>query len=331
MFSFRSFACTLQLLLEATNAANAGLNGGLMRSEVDMRREDDAVPKHVRILYGINVAEEAEPTGSLLEEDGPMLYGIYSSNVTSYKSMLDAQFATWAKDVPRRDVVVSGSRRDDALEGVDRQRLRCGDEPSQQPCKEGTLLYRAHVRAKERNTDWFVSATEDKYIWTADIEKALARFDPKKPVVFSNMGCGYNLKSPEHIGCKQVYDKGGMCGGTTYIMSRGALDAIVKEGQSYDDFMKEYLENVGEAHASDIVTSCLLYKRNIPMIFQDGITERTDTIGGKVQGNSKKTLIKSIRKQLRKDAFVVHIVAGGEKPMVSKIMRALDYERLHRK
>merc|ERR1712151_516765 len=105
----------------------------------------------------------------------------------------------------------------------------------------------------------------------------------------------------------------------TYVMSRGAVNALVLEGQTYDDFMTEYLANVGQAHASDIVTSCLLYKRKIPVISQHGVTDRTAQLN-EVSGANDAELRANAREQIGNKAFIAHMVMGGKEEQIAKVM-----------
>jgi len=312
--TLRAFVWESLLLSILSPRLAASVAAPLVRSEFTRR---------AHVIYGIRVEAAKEwPHGALMETDaeGPVLYGIYTSNVSDYTHMLDAQFETWAKDLPRKDIVVSGSHRDDAIEGLTSVPLNCSDAPSGQPCKEGTLLFRARARARERNADWFVSATEDKYIWTAELERALARLDSSVPVVYAVSGCGRGRENASFIGCEEVYKNGGMCGGPTYVMSRAALDSITsKPDETYEEFMKEYLANVGVAHASDIVTSCLLYKRNIPMKWQAEVNGRTRGLG-KLRGNDDGEIFASAMMHLGKDSFIVHLELGGNKSQVPVLM-----------
>merc|ERR1719356_1797467 len=74
-------------------------------------------------------------------------------------------------------------------------------------------------------------------------------------------------RGPAYV-CKEVYERGGMCGGSVWFPSRGAINLLQTKGLTAATFRKKYEENIPEQWkgASDMYSSCFMYKLGIPML-----------------------------------------------------------------
>jgi len=213
-----------------------------------------------------------------------VLWGIESCDGQAYEDMVNAQLETWAAGIPRENLIIVGGKYDDLHVGLAEELTLCSNEQNALACKEAVVLDRAVSRAKQVDADWLAVGQDDKYIWVTEVEKQLSKYDSTKPMVLSSFGCGKGWKHhPESnngtlpfpkewaepgFSCNEVYMQGGMCGGPVYFMSRGAIDLLHREAQTTVDFLNEYLHNSNSSRGgeSDIFTSCMLYKRAIPII-----------------------------------------------------------------
>ena len=65
--------------------------------------------------------------------------------------------------------------------------------------------------------------------------------------------------------CQAVWENGGICGGSGYVVSRAALQRLRSENQSLASFLEEFQRsaNTTRSGASDIFASCFFFSRNI--------------------------------------------------------------------
>lgn len=228
------------------------------------------------------------PAGTKLPK---VVWGLETNGNAAYEAIVEAQLDTWAKDIPRQELVVVGGKFDDEKVGdswsTDVVANSCADDRGHLNCKEAVLLLRGIDRANALGADWLMVGQEDKYLWTETVQRALASMDASKPQVLGSWGCGQGwqyhkeaqngtLPKPQgwvepRMSCKAVYEGGGLCGGPTYYVSRAALNLLKQEGQTSDQFVAEYLAGAtGDAGASDLFSSCMFYARNIPQARMPG-------------------------------------------------------------
>jgi len=210
-----------------------------------------------------------------------IVFGIQTSSLPRYVPQLEAQLATWAKELPRSDLVVVSGPHDDYNDSVVKTPHPSCFSDSNQDCKEGLLLFRGAQRVRALDADWFISIQEDHYVSPDVLRRILQRFSPMDTDVVANFGCGqqweYHTESrngtmPKPPGwvnptysCDAVWHKGGICNGLGSVYSRAALNILSPQGQTQDEFMNEYMENsvTNMQGRSDLTTSCLLWKRGL--------------------------------------------------------------------
>lgn len=210
-----------------------------------------------------------------------VLYGIATCSAAGFPAIVDAVFETWAQKLPREQLVIAGGLRDDAVDGLAKERTPCGDKAHDFWCKEAVLLWRAAKRAEALDAKWVCVSQEDKYIWTDAVDAELGKHDASQPVVFATWGCaqhwthhvqskGNTLPKPkswrkvEHDFCDSVNRLGSMCGGPTYFVSRGMLQGLVKGSHTLLDFLTLFrTASTAKANsgASDVISSCFFYDR----------------------------------------------------------------------
>eukprot|EP00928_Gymnodinium_smaydae_P007517 TRINITY_DN12699_c0_g1_i1.p1 TRINITY_DN12699_c0_g1~~TRINITY_DN12699_c0_g1_i1.p1 ORF type:complete len:276 (+),score=51.04 TRINITY_DN12699_c0_g1_i1:657-1484(+) len=213
--------------------------------------------------------------------------------------MVKAQLHTWARGLPREQLIVVGGPFDDRHHGVIRDEddeYQCQESQASLACKEGLMLWRASKRVESTGAGWLMVSQDDKYVWREELEEAMKRYDPDTPQVLGSFGCGRAWKNnpdsdggekpfprgwsePEYS-CDDVYEKGGLCGGSTFLVSRAALRQIRRKGQKPADFAKEFATiSKSRGGTSDIYTSCLMYDRGVPMMINrltDGLVNLGD-------------------------------------------------------
>jgi len=191
-----------------------------------------------------------------------VLYGIETCSAKKYTDIVDAVFETWAKNVPRKHVIMVGGLHDDAKKGLTKVPMICPDTVGSLSCKETVLLFRAVERAVELDAQWLAVLQEDKFVSPAKVASTLQGFDSSKAMVLGPFGCGRGLKGY----CQSVHDGAGLCGGDGYFISRGALDRILLKDQTVHELVNETKAMCPTcADASDMSSSCLFHKRGLPM------------------------------------------------------------------
>ena len=216
---------------------------------------------------------------STLYGDARVLYGIATCSAPGFPDIVEAIFDTWAKPLPRQQLILSGGLRDDNLDGLQDEVMPCGDSAKDFWCKEAVTIWRAARRAKAMNAGWLCVSQEDKYIWTKQVDAALKTHDSTKPLVFASWGCARHwrhmadakmgiLPKPAHIAdvpyCEAVHKSGSICGGPGYFVSRGMLDALVDGIETLTDFLASYRSAaavITRTGASDVLSTCFFYKR----------------------------------------------------------------------
>lgn len=191
-----------------------------------------------------------------------VLYGIETCSAKKYTDIVDAVFETWAKNVPRKHVIMVGGLHDDAEKGLTKVPMICPDTVGSLSCKETVLLFRAVERAVELDAQWLAVMQEDKFVSPVEVERTLQGFDSSKALVLGPFGCGRGLEGY----CQSVHDDAGLCGGDGYFISRGALDRILLTDQTVHELVNETKAMCPTCRdASDMSSSCLFHKRGFSM------------------------------------------------------------------
>ncbi|KAL3911788.1 MAG: hypothetical protein SGARI_001474, partial [Bacillariaceae sp.] len=145
-------------------------------------------------------------------------------------------------------------------------------------CKRVAHILEAYNMLKSgTHFDWVLSGNEDWYVNLPAMREALSVKDPNDPVVYATMGCGFdwshnpssdNGKKPMPQGyrtdsttqCEELSKGGGVCGGYGIVFSRGAIEAIMQEGEErLFDTAKIGPFNWKRHLQGDPVLSCLVY------------------------------------------------------------------------
>jgi hypothetical protein len=265
--------------------------------------------EHHRIATKMITQENDSPLSlKLPRSEFQVLYGIESCNGSHNVDMVDAQLKTWGKDLPRENLIIVGGPRNDVAAGVEAEdAFTCGDQLEDLACKEGLLLWRAIARMERVSAKWLVVGQDDKYIWRKALDRALLEYDADEPQVLASFGCGkaWNYSEGSKGGavappptwtetqftCEAVYRSGGICGGPTFMVSRGALRLLRKEGQTAAEFKNEYLLPKGVGRESDLFSSCFFYRRNIPQRVAEIIKRTRESEG--IEGKDPHTELRS--------------------------------------
>ena len=217
---------------------------------------------------------------SRLQGKTKVLYGIATCALPKFTKIMDAVLDTWAASLPREQLVIAGGVHDDFADGLVDYSTPCGEHWSWFWCKEATVLYRAARRAEELDVDWVQVMQEDKYVWPAQVEAQLSKYNPEEAVVLAAYGCsqhwefhessqgGKNPRPdawPDSNNCAEVNRFGAMCGGPSYFVSRGMLKALLEGSENLTDFLVRYRTashgSKADMASSDIMSTCFFYRQ----------------------------------------------------------------------
>jgi len=180
---------------------------------------------------------------------GKVVFAIFTSKIPKYRDKLVAQIETWASRpaAEGRYIAVGGEDYpEEWLTNGTVLKSHCRDDMFGISCKEATLL----AEGAARGAEWLLITGEDNFVNTRQVERVLASKDPDEKIAYGVVGCGRGSF------CKESFEfnsHGGFCGGTGYIISRGALRAMLADGatklhQVYDT----------ASTPNDMTTSCVL-------------------------------------------------------------------------
>eukprot|EP00747_Dinoflagellata_sp_TGD_P124888 gnl/TRDRNA2_/TRDRNA2_174072_c0_seq18.p1 gnl/TRDRNA2_/TRDRNA2_174072_c0~~gnl/TRDRNA2_/TRDRNA2_174072_c0_seq18.p1 ORF type:complete len:358 (+),score=27.34 gnl/TRDRNA2_/TRDRNA2_174072_c0_seq18:28-1101(+) len=232
-------------------------------------------------VFLLNVASLRLPPPESLPT---IVYSIETCSAPAYEAMVKAQFDTWGKKVPRDRLIVVGGPYDDAVTGLSRVPMACGDEQSDLSCKEGLVYARGIERASKLNFDWLLVSQDDKFIWPQEFQKAMLGYDSQRPlVVASSFGCSTRYVTTAIGIIRQLLTGGpgrcktketeGICGGFPFLVSRGALDVL--NNRTYG--LKRLLDQITSYHIywfSDIAATCMFTEYGIPIQFDRALADR---------------------------------------------------------
>eukprot|EP00037_Helgoeca_nana_P015722 m.147301 g.147301 ORF g.147301 m.147301 type:complete len:375 (+) comp23141_c0_seq1:162-1286(+) len=233
-----------------------------------------------RTAVAVAPAKQVPPTAEslwLADDEPRIMFALHTANNAKYQLKLKGQLETWARDIPRGRVLAIGPRC---------KRHECGEGPEKRlwhpshcdemwlGCKTMTYLRKARAHAAEWDFDWVFGMNEDQYIVKPILMKALAQFDPKKPIAVAHLGCGVHWKHhplgkkglprPDGYGrdavtCQAVHEQGGFCGGTGIAWSRGAIEQLFDR-----DINTTWLRN--NFMQADPTLACMAYDSNITLL-----------------------------------------------------------------
>lgn len=207
-------------------------------------------------VEGHNVSEVSE------RWTGKVVFAIFTSKIPKYHDKLVTQLETWASRpaAEGRYIAVGGEDYpDEWLSNGTVLKSQCRDDMAGISCKEATLL----AEGAARGADWLLITGEDNFVNTRQVEAVLAEKDPEQKSAFGAVGCGRGSF------CQQsdAFNRGGgFCGGAGYIISRGALQALLAEGATA-------LHRVYDAAVTpnDMTTSCVLRSHDVQLEFMPGM------------------------------------------------------------
>lgn len=220
------------------------------------------------------ISEEAWPRPRII-------YGIHTSNdELRYGVKLQAQFSTWAKDIPRERMLVVGPRCIKPVQGCSKSESEriwaiseCND--SNRVCKVLTYMKKAYKSLETLDFDWLLGMNEDQYVNEPLLQASLARYDPMEPMALAGFGCGRKWKwdprskngtipKPDNYGehpgeetCLFIEQNGGICGGTGIVYSKAAVKKLVERDNAA--IIKDPVANV------DPSMTCLLADAGVPI------------------------------------------------------------------
>lgn len=186
-----------------------------------------------------------------------VVYGLVgTTQAGKFAQQLRAVEETWAKNVPPQKLLVVGAT-GSAPEVTYSPAPLCQDLWTHwQPglaCKEATIIANAY----QDGADWAVVGYPDNYVFPRLYEAALAKYDSAKPQILGGYGCGKGYCKDHEVG---------LCGGGTYAVSRGAMEAMVGTHQ------KTYIQEVNDAanivcgNWSDIAISCVARRNHVKVV-----------------------------------------------------------------
>jgi len=198
-----------------------------------------------------------------------VVYGVFTSPLPAYADQLAAVAKSWAKDVPPQKMLVVG------VNGTEPGMVynpapNCQEghiENAGISCKEATLLTTGY----KLGADWVVVLGSDNYVFPRNLEQRLAREDPKEAQMLGLFGCGMD-EAGNGAFCED--HKMGACGGGGYVLSRGALDAMVGKGDgASQSFIQESMETAANVSSywSDQATSCVARRHGVKQVDLEGL------------------------------------------------------------
>jgi len=174
-----------------------------------------------------------------------VVYGIIANPASSkYALQLTAVEETWAKDVHPQKILFVGSN--GSAPGVTYDPApMCPDANTAEhwglACKEATLIATAYATG----ADWAVVAYPDNYIFPRSYEEALGKFDSTEPqIVGGDRYCGGARDNPPKLSSQSECEDnlGGLCGGSTYAVSRGAMEKMMGMPRTASSYIKEVIQ-----------------------------------------------------------------------------------------
>lgn len=194
-----------------------------------------------------------------------VVYGIVANPASSkYADQLTAVEETWAKDVAPQKLVFVGSEGSAVGVTYDPAPM-CPDANTADhfglACKEATIIATAY----ESGADWAVVAYPDNYIFPRSYEDALAKFDSKKPLIVGGSLCQFGE-------CEDQL--GGLCGGSTYAVSRGAMENMMGKPRNVSSYIEEaiHASNVSvREHHPDMAIMCVARRYGVKEVVIPGL------------------------------------------------------------
>ena len=204
--------------------------------------------------------------------------GIMFSKAPRYIDSLQAEVDTWMTEIDMNRTFAVGPK--DAIAhktGFPRvTEERCPDRSLW--CKRISHILGAYNLLKSgTHFDWLLSGNEDWYVNLPAMREALSAKNPNDPVVYASMGCDFawqhnpsseNGTKPMPKGyrvnpktqCEGLSKGGGVCGGYGVVFSRGAIEAMMQEGEKrLFDKAKIGPFDWSKHPQDDTVLSCLVY------------------------------------------------------------------------
>jgi hypothetical protein len=175
-----------------------------------------------------------------------VVVGLMVSAEERYYDALQAQGETWLKSIPSSRVFVVGPK-DESGSRPDLPRFipsPCVDRNLW--CKRLQQIVEAHrILTSGISFDWLLSGNEDWYVNVPAILDTLKDKSPLDAIVYSSLGCGqhweYHKNSkggilprpkswPNRQQCDALSQRGGICGGSGIVLSRRAVEVLMKDG-----------------------------------------------------------------------------------------------------
>jgi hypothetical protein len=212
-------------------------------------------------MFGAWLLSDDDMNASTDSHKATVNYAVFTSNVPRYREKLEGVMETWAAKPLSEDRFFAVGARDYKWPGKGIIQGDCDDNPQFLSCKEARIIQ----EGAKRETDWLVITGEDNYIDTARFDKFLSKY-PKDdtPRAIGLVGCGGDEYCPN-----LSPHSGGFCGGAGYALNRAALLKMVAPGD--EPMMHEYMDEF-KGYPSDMATSCVVKKREIPMLRPEGGT-----------------------------------------------------------
>eukprot|EP00747_Dinoflagellata_sp_TGD_P167942 gnl/TRDRNA2_/TRDRNA2_193290_c0_seq1.p1 gnl/TRDRNA2_/TRDRNA2_193290_c0~~gnl/TRDRNA2_/TRDRNA2_193290_c0_seq1.p1 ORF type:complete len:352 (-),score=27.40 gnl/TRDRNA2_/TRDRNA2_193290_c0_seq1:96-1112(-) len=286
-----------------------------------------------------------------------ILFGIKSQSTSGkepfreaveHKAMVNAQLATWGKNISREYFIIVGGEHDDGVEGLSTT-LMCGDTMDDIACKEAVLIERASDRINATTAEWLVVTEDDHFLFTDSYVHLLSNYDPNTPQVLTHSwGCGQLWEHrpesrngtlprprgvPKRSNCDAVARKGGICSGLSgYVVSRGALKMIHAKkhtGSFIEQFLSSSDPRPSRGRRSDMAASCFFYEQGIPQIFVEEEHAKVKSFGfhGNTEAEQDAEIDRLVRSSKHTRPLSIHFAHRTKRNIPEYIAKVADVLR----
>mmetsp|Transcript_147300 Transcript_147300/g.274410 ORF Transcript_147300/g.274410 Transcript_147300/m.274410 type:complete len:359 (+) Transcript_147300:46-1122(+) len=162
------------------------------------------------------------------KRNATVTFGLFTSSLPQYRDRMAAIEETWAKEIrPQQLLIVAGNS---SIPNVTSQPTPLCHEKGRYPgilCKQASLI----ATGFEKKVDWLVVLNDDHYAFPRNWEDLLENYNSRDKVIVGNADCASGQYCED--------GKKGLCGGYSYAVSSGAMQAMI--GKYKEEPKQSYL------------------------------------------------------------------------------------------
>eukprot|EP00929_Paragymnodinium_shiwhaense_P009855 TRINITY_DN114235_c0_g1_i1.p1 TRINITY_DN114235_c0_g1~~TRINITY_DN114235_c0_g1_i1.p1 ORF type:complete len:466 (+),score=99.67 TRINITY_DN114235_c0_g1_i1:46-1443(+) len=205
-----------------------------------------------------SIESSAPETTTQQKQNAPFaVYGIMTSNASTYMNRHRMQLETWAAK-PLAEGRVFGvtlyGRIGELMPPYPSSgtlvTAQCGSDKSLH-CKEAELI----IHGIQRNAEWLAVLGDDNYVDTELLEPMLRAHHSATPMALVHPGCG---KGQHFCRAMDVNEKGGICGGAGYYLNRAGQARLAALG--FEKLREMYLRRM---MPGDMASSCVFLNSGV--------------------------------------------------------------------